>query len=90
MEQAFQAFGKQQAGTALDEAFDTWQRVKSYGLRSDLLAVSHVWQPVGKNARLVAAKGAPEAIAELCELSGETRDRVETEVAEMARAVSGS
>ena len=84
MEQAFQAFGAQQAGAALDEAFDSWQRVRSYGLRPDLLAVSHVWQREGSDGFLVAAKGAPEAIAELCGLSGEMRARVEAEVAEMA------
>ena len=39
------------------------------GLRPDLLAVSHVWQPVaGRQEFVVAAKGATEAIAELCRL----------------------
>ena len=57
MEQAFHAFGKQQAGAALEQALDGWQRVKSYGLRPDLLAVSHVWQPDGESARFVAARG---------------------------------
>ena len=38
-----------------------------YGLRPDLLAMSQVWQEDGgKKTNIVAAKGAPEAIANLC------------------------
>jgi P-type Ca2+ transporter type 2C len=39
----------------------------SYGLRPDLLAITNVWQNDG--AFTIAAKGAPEAIAELCRLT---------------------
>ncbi|MDO9272636.1 MAG: cation-translocating P-type ATPase [Rugosibacter sp.] len=41
--------------------------VHSYGLRPDLLAVTQVWQIAGTNSYRVAAKGAPEAIAALCQ-----------------------
>ena len=44
-----------------------WTFVQSYGLRPDLLAMSNVWQTPEK--LVVAAKGAPEAIATLCRLS---------------------
>ena len=44
-----------------------WTFVHSYGLRPDLLAMSNVWQTPEK--LIVAAKGAPEAIATLCRLS---------------------
>lgn len=41
-----------------------------YGLTPDLLAMSNVWEPeAGSTDFLIAAKGAPEAIAELCRLS---------------------
>ncbi|MBA3056115.1 MAG: cation-translocating P-type ATPase [Sphingomonadales bacterium] len=41
----------------------------SYGLRPDLLAMSNVWQDNGRPDKfVVAAKGAPEAIARLCRL----------------------
>src|SRR5581483_5515342 len=47
-----------------------WKLVHTYGLRRDLLAVSQVWQPdPEKAAFVVAAKGAPEAIAALCHLA---------------------
>jgi len=41
-----------------------WQ----YGLRPDLLAVTQIWETAGSDRLIVAAKGAPEAIAELCRL----------------------
>ena len=44
-----------------------WAFLQSYGLRPDLLAMSNVWQTPEK--LVVAAKGAPEAIATLCRLS---------------------
>jgi Ca2+-transporting ATPase len=51
-----------------------------YGLRPDLLAVTHVWEEPGAKMLTVAAKGAPEAIAELCRMT-------EPELAKMRRAV---
>lgn len=45
-----------------------WKLLHGYGLRPDLLAMSNVWQSPEK--LIVAAKGAPEAIATLCGLSG--------------------
>lgn len=59
------------------------QVVHVYGLRPDLLAVTQVWQaPDGK--KLVAAKGAPEAMATLCRLDGPER----SQVLEAARAMA--
>ena len=46
-----------------------WKLVHTYGLRPDLLAMSQVWQPAdGRPEFVIAAKGAPEAIADLCHL----------------------
>jgi Ca2+-transporting ATPase len=42
--------------------------VHEYGLRPELLAVTQVWAPNDGGERLVAAKGAPEAVARLCNL----------------------
>ena len=58
MEKAFHAVGQMpRAG---------WKLVHAYGLRPDLLAMSNVWQ--AEDGVMVAAKGAPEAIARLCRL----------------------
>lgn len=46
-------------------------RVQEYGLRPDLLAVTHVWQSDADESRSVYAKGAPEAIAGLCAMPRE-------------------
>jgi P-type Ca2+ transporter type 2C len=44
---------------------------QSYGLRPDLLAMTNVWRAAAADgAKVVAAKGAPEAIAKLCGLDG--------------------
>ncbi len=51
--------------------------VHSYGLRPDLLAMSNIWRGTDKSARYnIAAKGAPEAIAELCDLSPAAAERM--------------
>jgi P-type Ca2+ transporter type 2C len=54
----------------------------SYGLRPDLLAMTNVWQ--SGDTFTVAAKGAPEAIAELCRLTLLERDAMMAAVDAMA------
>ena len=59
--------------------------VHTHGLRPDLLAMSNVWQmPGAADDLLVAAKGAPEAIAILCRLSPVERERMMHAVDAMA------
>ena len=62
---------------------------RRYGLRPDLLAMTNVWSRDG--ATVVAAKGAPEAIATLCGLGGAALEalqaRVETLAAEGLRVL---
>jgi Ca2+-transporting ATPase len=71
MERAFHAGG---AAPAAAERL-TAQRL--YGLRPDLLAVTQVWSKDDAEAAwLVAAKGAPEAIADLCDLPPDQRAAV--------------
>jgi P-type Ca2+ transporter type 2C len=58
---------------------------RTYGLRPDLLAVTQVWADPDRDAHfLVAAKGAPEAIASLCRLFGKDRELMDMAVNEMA------
>lgn len=66
MEKAFHAFARASDGPeALPKVL-----IKSFGLRPDFLVMSQVWQGDGANAPLtIAAKGAPEAIADLCRLN---------------------
>jgi P-type Ca2+ transporter type 2C len=83
MEKAFHALARQ------ENAKDGSQGalVKVYPLRADLLAVTHVWRPSNTDhAHFVAAKGAPEAIAELCRLGAEKRIALASAVDQMATA----
>ncbi|MFC7476505.1 cation-translocating P-type ATPase [Dankookia sp. GCM10030260] len=62
-----------------------WTLVRAYGLRPDLLAMSHAWSTGAADARLlVAAKGAPEAIAALCRLDEAARAAFDAAVEAMA------
>ena len=61
-----------------------WELVREYPLSENLLAMSHVWRsPEGQNY-VIAAKGAPEAIADLCHFSQERMDALRNEINEMA------
>jgi Ca2+-transporting ATPase len=55
-----------------------------YGLRPDLLAVTQVWQPSDGGPCRVAAKGAPEAIADLCGLEEVARRTLTAEADRLA------
>ncbi|PDT88887.1 ATPase [Bradyrhizobium sp. Y36] len=84
MEKALHGFV--QAGLpAENEAESARTLVRTYGLRPELLAMSQVWQLPDRNGVLVAAKGAPEAIARLCKLDGATQAAMQDAVAAMAK-----
>ena len=61
-----------------------WKLVHSYPLHPALLAMSQVWQVEGGIGSVVAAKGAPEAIAALCHLTPDAIEAVRTDVAALA------
>lgn len=46
-----------------------WPLVHEYSLSPELLALSHVWQANDRDEYVVATKGAPEAVADLCHLN---------------------
>ena len=75
MEKAFHDLGREQLAETEHLHGPEWKLVHAYGLRPELLAMSQVWQAAdGRHEFVVAAKGAPEAIADLCHL-GATEDR---------------
>lgn len=61
-----------------------WSTERLYPFSPDLLAMTQVWVKEGQPQRMVAAKGAPEAIADLCGLDPAERARMEQAVGEMA------
>jgi len=74
MERAFHALRATWQNHAPPLSLKDWRLVRSYGLRPDLLAMSNLWQREGDGAQsVIAAKGAPEAIAELCRFDAAAR-----------------
>jgi Ca2+-transporting ATPase len=51
--------------------------VREYPLTPQLLVVTHAWQRSPGSTLVIASKGAPEAVAELCRLSPQRRSHLE-------------
>jgi Ca2+-transporting ATPase len=61
-----------------------WTLERQYPLSQQLLAVSHVWKSADEDRWVVAAKGAPEAIEDLCHLDEPHARAVADEAAALA------
>lgn len=84
-ELAFHELGRRHTGAPLSQRQgDGWSLRRQYGLTPELLAVSHAWRGDGEE-HVIAAKGAPEAIAELCHLGADDWSSLEDAVEAMAR-----
>ncbi len=85
MDKAFHELSREQLAEGRQPQNDGSNMVHAYGLRPDLLAITQVWRGTGSKAKsTVAAKGAPEAIAGLCDLSSKDRAAITKAVNEMA------
>jgi Ca2+-transporting ATPase len=65
MEKALLRLGEGDFGKT-EHIHASWELVQEYPLSPDLLAMSNVWRSPDGNRYVIAAKGAPEAIADLC------------------------
>ena len=83
MEQAIRSL-RPRAGSEFPEPPADWELARAYPLSPELLAMSHVWKSPADGRRVIAAKGAPEAIAELCRLPPAARDSLRDAVAALA------
>jgi Ca2+-transporting ATPase len=63
-----------------------WTLVDDYPLSREMLAMSRVWQSPDRRERMIAAKGAPEAIVDLCHLDAPRGAAIARQVTEMARS----
>ncbi len=61
-----------------------WSLEKQYPLSRELLALSHVWKSPEGGDYVIAAKGAPEAIADLCHLQASEKEELGEKVRKMA------
>lgn len=62
-----------------------WTLVDDYPLSSEMLAMSRVWQSPDRTERMIAAKGAPEAIIDLCHLDTSRGAAISAQVTAMAK-----
>ena len=84
MERAFHDLGNARLAQT-EHLHADWMLERGYSLSPSLLAMSHVWKsPTGKDY-VLATKGAPEAIADLCHLNAERTNAIGEQVAAMAQ-----
>jgi Ca2+-transporting ATPase len=61
-----------------------WVQIQEYPLSPALLSLAFVWQTPQRHTYVIAAKGAPEAIADLCHLPTTERREIARQVGVMA------
>ena len=83
MEKAFHRLG-QHFLQDTEHLHRDWTLMRAYGLTPQLRAMSHVWKAVDAQAHVVAAKGAPEAIMDLCHLDAGAQAPIAAAVEAMA------
>ena len=83
MEKALKDLGDQYASLT-EHLHRNWTFVKEYPLSKHLLSISRVWKSPFSNIHIIAAKGAPEAIMDLCHLDDKARHYLSEKVEAMA------
>lgn len=83
MEKAFHQLGERFLADT-EHLHRDWRLVQTYALSPALRAMSHVWAASVGSAQTVAAKGAPEAVMDLCHLGDDQKARIAGVVDELA------
>ena len=83
MEQAFHRFANDLVADT-EHLHPNWSLAKEYELSPELLAMSHLWKSDSGSHHIVATKGAPEAIADLCHLTETDRNSLAQQAEIMA------
>jgi Ca2+-transporting ATPase len=84
MEKAFKLLGERYLKDT-EHLHANWSLEQEYPLSRELLAMSNVWKSPDSREFVIAAKGAPEAITDLCHLDAQSLKDVETRVSVLAR-----
>jgi P-type Ca2+ transporter type 2C len=74
MEIAFRELGEHYLANT-EHLHADWELVQEYPLTAELLAMSRVWRSVDRSEYVIAAKGSPEAILDLCHVEPEVFER---------------
>jgi Ca2+-transporting ATPase len=83
MEKAFHRLGQHFLADT-EHLHHDWTLKHEYGLTPELRAMSHVWKALEGESHVVAAKGAPEAIIDLCHLEKDAQADIGAAVEAMA------
>lgn len=83
MERAFLQLGQDFLSNT-EHLHGDWELVREYPLSPELLALSHVWKSPGGSEYVVASKGAPEAIADLCHMESDQQAQMASQVNALA------
>ena len=83
MERAIKEFGEEYLAHT-EHLHGDWRLEKEYPLSPELLAMSHVWKAPGGVDYVIAAKGAPEAVADLCHFGDSQLEELMSAVTRMA------
>jgi Ca2+-transporting ATPase len=86
MEKAFRELGNNYLANTEHLHDDDWKLIREYPLSPQLLAMSHVWQSADGTDYIIAAKGAPEAIADLCHFNPTQLQQISEHITAMANA----
>ena len=83
MEQAITRMGEMNLkGT--EHIHKSWEMIKEYSLSKELMAMSRVFSEKSTKQKIIATKGSPEAIFELCHLDAAEKKRLSQAVEELA------
>jgi Ca2+-transporting ATPase len=83
MEVAFHELGAR-ALADTEHLHPEWRLRREYALSRELLSMANAWSPPGGQGAVVSAKGAPEAIVDLCRLSADEARAVRAAVTRFA------
>lgn len=84
MEKAIKEMGEKYLAQT-EHLHNDWRLMHQYPLSQELLAISRVWASPATTEHVIAAKGAPEAIADLCHMSDAETKELEDRILKMAR-----
>lgn len=84
MEKSLKDFGKSKLSDT-EHLHDDWTLVQEYPLSEELLAMSHVWKSPEGQDYIIAAKGAPEAVTDLCHLNDNEIQEISQHINSMAK-----
>lgn len=83
MDKAIRQLGSIQLAQT-EHLHEKWELVHEYPLSPNLLAISQVWRSTEQDSLVIATKGAPEAIADLCHFNDHQQALLADQVSRMA------